>query len=97
MFQRKIQLSLVCLIGFLVVSHAHAYVGPGLGMGAIGAVLGLILSAFVVIFALFWYPIKRMLNLYKRKKVKGKDANQRHDEVSDKKNPADESESSDGD
>lgn len=46
---------------------ALAYVGPGLGAGVIGVVLGLIASVFLALFALFWYPIKR---LAKRRKAK---------------------------
>jgi hypothetical protein len=46
---------------------ALAYVGPGLGAGAIGVVLGLIASVFLALFALFWYPIKRLLKKRKAK------------------------------
>ncbi len=44
----------------------YAYVGPGLGLGALGAVLGVIFSIFLAIFAIFWYPIKRLI-----RKIKG--------------------------
>lgn len=40
---------------------AMAYIGPGVGAGAIGAVLGVIGSIFLAIFAVVWYPIKRLL------------------------------------
>ncbi len=40
---------------------AHAYIGPGLGAGAIGVILGLLASLFLALFALFWYPVKRLL------------------------------------
>ena len=40
---------------------ALAYIGPGVGAGAIGAVLGVIGSIFLAIFAVVWYPIKRLL------------------------------------
>jgi len=40
---------------------ALAYIGPGVGAGAIGAVLGVIGSIFLAIFAIVWYPVKRML------------------------------------
>lgn len=40
-------------------STVQAYIGPGLGLGVLGAVLGVITSIFLAIFALFWYPIKR--------------------------------------
>ena len=44
----------------------HAYVGPGLGAGAIGMILGVIASIGLAVFAIFWYPIKRLLK--KRRK-----------------------------
>ena len=46
---------------------AQAYVGPGLGMGALGAVVGLVFSVLLAVVALVWYPIKRALGLGKRR------------------------------
>ena len=40
---------------------AMAYIGPGVGLGAIGAVVGVIGAVFLAIFAVVWYPIKRMM------------------------------------
>ncbi|HQY43319.1 MAG TPA: hypothetical protein PK450_03995 [Paracoccaceae bacterium] len=40
---------------------AQAYIGPGVGAGALGAVIGVIGAIFLAIFAVIWYPIKRML------------------------------------
>ena len=45
----------------LTSSPVHAYIGPGLGIGVIGALIGLIMSVFLAFVALFWYPIKRLL------------------------------------
>lgn len=59
--QARHLLSLALCIAFLLPQAAHAYVGPGLGLGAIAVVLGVIGSVFLAIFAVFWYPIKRML------------------------------------
>lgn len=39
---------------------AHAYIGPGLGVGVISAVLGFVASLGMAIVALLWYPIKRL-------------------------------------
>ncbi len=41
---------------------AQAYVGPGLGLGAIGVVLGLIFSFVLAFFAFVWMPIKRLFS-----------------------------------
>jgi hypothetical protein len=40
---------------------AHAYVGPGLGVGVIGAILGLLAAVALAVIGTVWYPIKRML------------------------------------
>ena len=44
----------------LSAQPAQAYLGPGLGMGAIGSALGVIGGIFLGIFAVIWYPIKRL-------------------------------------
>jgi uncharacterized membrane protein (DUF485 family) len=69
--QREIMknLSMVkLLVVFLLLLpvEAHAYLGPGLCAGTIGAIIGVIVSVFVAIFAVIYYPIKR---LFKRKKA----------------------------
>ena len=57
----RVQTVLIVLALTLPSFAAHAYVGPGLGLGAVAVILGLIGSVFLAIFALLWYPIKRML------------------------------------
>ncbi len=49
---------------------AQAYIGPGVGAGALAAVVGVIGSIFLAIFALVFYPIKRMLKARKAKAAK---------------------------
>jgi D-serine dehydratase len=46
-------------------SVAQAYIGPGLGVGVISAVLGFVASIGMAIVALLWYPFKR---LFRRRK-----------------------------
>jgi hypothetical protein len=46
---------------------AEAYIGPGLGTGTIGAVLGILLSLVLLILALIWYPIKRLIKKWKNR------------------------------
>lgn len=43
-----------------------AYVGPGVGAGVIGVILGLIVTVFVGFVAIIWYPFKRMLRRMKQ-------------------------------
>ena len=56
------------LFFFMVAFPAHAYVGPGLGMGVIGVIFGIIGSIFIALFAVFWYPIKRIIKKIKKGK-----------------------------
>ena len=37
------------------------YVGPGLGLGAISFVLGVLLSVFLALLGVVWYPLKRVV------------------------------------
>lgn len=52
---------LTFLILFFLPLNAYAYLGPGLGVGTIGAILGVIVSIFLGIFAVVYYPVKRLL------------------------------------
>ena len=47
---------------------AQAYIGPGMGAGAIAVVLGILAAIVMGFFAVLWYPIKRFLK--KRKAAK---------------------------
>lgn len=48
----------VALLG--ASASAHAYIGPGLGLGVIGALVGGILALTLALFGLVWYPLKRL-------------------------------------
>ncbi len=39
----------------------HAYVGPGVGLSAIGSVLAFIGAVLLLIVGFLWYPIKRLI------------------------------------
>ncbi len=43
-----------------------AYIGPGPGLSAIGALFALIAAVFLAIVGFIWYPIKR---LFRRRKA----------------------------
>jgi hypothetical protein len=45
---------------FFYIDNAAAYVGPGLGLGAIGAFIGVVVTVILAIMGLFWYPLKRL-------------------------------------
>ena len=57
----------VCLM-FAPTGTAQAYVGPGLGAGTLALVLGFIGSIFLALFAVLWYPFKRVLQKVRLKK-----------------------------
>jgi hypothetical protein len=55
----------------VILSSVLGYIGPGLGGGIITAVLGFFTSIFLALFAIVWYPVKRLI-----KKIKGKKTNE---------------------
>lgn len=51
---------IISLVLFLlIVPQAHAYVGPGLGLGALAVILGIVVSILIALIAIVWYPLKR--------------------------------------
>lgn len=56
------KLLIFCFTGFLLFPiSAQAYIGPGAGFGIIAVVAGTIGSVLLGLFAVLWYPIKRLL------------------------------------
>lgn len=53
------------LMAILLSSPAYAYIGPGAGAGTIAVVLGVIASFFLALFAILWYPLKRLIKKLK--------------------------------
>jgi len=45
----------------LIAPPALAYTGPGLGLGAIGTALGVVLALVLMLISIVWYPFKRLL------------------------------------
>ena len=72
------QLSLVVLL-VVFSAPAMAYVGPGLGMGVIGTIFGVLAAIVLALFGLFWYPLKRVFS----KKKAGADGAQAAPTVAD--------------
>ena len=58
--------SAVCGASIIFAAPAAAYTGPGLGAGVIAVVIGFFASIFVALFAVVWYPIKRLLKKSKK-------------------------------
>ena len=55
-------------IFILITTYSFAYLGPGIGGGAIVATIGIIVAIFAALFGLIWFPIKRLLKRRKEKK-----------------------------
>lgn len=49
-----------------MIGSASAYTGPGLGAGVIAVVIGFFTSIGVALFAIVWYPVKRLLKRGKK-------------------------------
>jgi len=52
---------------FIFSSPAYAYIGPGLGAGALATVLGVLLAVLMLIVGIVWYPLKRLIRSLKPK------------------------------
>ena len=58
--------AIVICLALLVPSVSQAYLGPGVGVGTIGVVLGVLIAIFLAIVGIFWYPLKRLLKKHKK-------------------------------
>ncbi|WP_288095133.1 hypothetical protein [Hydrotalea sp.] len=45
------------------------YIGPGMDGGVLSVVFGILLSFFIAVFAIVWYPFKRFLKKFKKKLI----------------------------
>ncbi len=70
------------LLGFLAVP-AQAYVGPGLGLGAIGAFFGILFAVFLAVVGIFWYPLKRLFTGRGKEETAEQEASGMAEEVAD--------------
>lgn len=68
MHDRRLQRAAVLfgLAALLAPTPAHAYIGPGLGAGAIAVVLGVLGSILAAILGVVYYPIKRRIKARKK-------------------------------
>ena len=67
---RVMKLATWCLAPMLVMtaSPAMAYLGPGLGLSAIGSVLSFLGVLFLMLVGFIWYPLKRQIAKMQSKK-----------------------------
>ena len=64
---RKVSL-LVLVITLSGPVRAEAYIGPGAGISAIGTVVALLGAILLAIVGFIWYPIKRLLLKFRKKR-----------------------------
>ena len=62
------KLILKILFLLFITTSSNAYLGPGIGGGALAATLGIVISIFAVLFGLIWFPVKRLIKKRKEKK-----------------------------
>ena len=62
-----IRFSISTFLFLYISTPVYAYLGPGVGGGVIVATLGIIVAIFAAIFALIWFPLKRLFNKDKKK------------------------------
>lgn len=58
----------------LVATPAHAYIGPGAGLGALFTLVAILLGGFLLVMGFVWFPLKRALKKRKTGDVKVEDA-----------------------
>ena len=61
----------VLMLVIFVQQPAMAYVGPGTGIAALGALLAIIVGVVAALFGFLWYPMKRMMKKRKETANKG--------------------------
>ena len=61
--------SILFLSLFLISIPSYAYIGPGMGGGAITALIGLFAAILLGLWGILYYPIKRALKNRKDKKM----------------------------
>ena len=52
----------------LGASSAEAYVGPGVGLSALGSILAFLGTVLLLLVGFVWYPLKRFLSRHRNRK-----------------------------
>lgn len=66
---------ILSLFLFLIPFPSYAYIGPGMGGGAIAAIVGFFAAILLALWGILYYPIKRALKNRKDKKMASKQSN----------------------
>ena len=65
---KQMRFIFLIFITFFYSSNAYAYIGPGMGLGAIITILGTIGVLILSIFAIIYYPLKKFFKKFQNKK-----------------------------
>jgi hypothetical protein len=66
---RVLLASVTALVGIaLLPSPAYAYMGPGAGLSAIGALLSLVAAGVVSLLGFVWFPVKRAIRMLRSRR-----------------------------
>ena len=66
------KLILTTLLFCFITTSSFAYLGAGMGGGAIAATIGIIVAIFAALFGLIWFPVKRLLKKRKENQQQNK-------------------------
>ena len=66
--------SILFLSLFLISMPSYAYIGPGMGGGAITAIIGFFAAILLGLWGILYYPIKRALKNRKDNKMLSKES-----------------------
>ena len=61
--------SILIIFLFLISMPSYAYIGPGMGGGAIAAIVGFFAAILLGFWGILYYPIKRALKNRKERKM----------------------------
>lgn len=66
----QLQSMLVFLLAIWLLTYstvASAYIGPGLGAGAVTVVLGIVSGLLMLLVGIIWYPLKKLIRRFRAK------------------------------
>lgn len=66
----RLAAGVILCLGCLLPAPAMAYIGPGVGLGAIAVTAALFAGLLLLVAGLVWYPLKRALRA-RRKNIYG--------------------------
>ena len=58
---REFKNLLLVFLLLILSTNAYAYIGPGLGVGALATIFGLFLGMVMLLAGIIWYPIKKLI------------------------------------